>query len=263
MKLTDRRIRLHFNTSEQIECRKTHLQETIRQSKTAFYEAEGELPLSGAEFLYQQSRYIHKRWWILQGILLLILWALLELTADGFYVKKCMGIGAPMFAVLLLPELWKNRNTASIEIECTTYYSLRHVYAARIFLFSAADFLLLSFFFCAVILTGKMLPEEIMIHFFLPYTVTCCICFRTLYSRRAASEIFALLLCTLWCAVWIQIVLNERIYQSISSPAWFGMTITAALYLGYCIQRGQKNCIQVSYENEQEDNPLWNCKFLI
>lgn len=34
----------------------------------------GIMGISYAEFLYQQSRYIHKRWWVLQGLLLLLLY---------------------------------------------------------------------------------------------------------------------------------------------------------------------------------------------
>lgn len=44
------------------------LRETaIQASKTAFYESEANAPLSRLEFVYQQSRYIRKHWWILQA----------------------------------------------------------------------------------------------------------------------------------------------------------------------------------------------------
>ncbi len=36
------------------------------------------------------------------------------------------------------------------------------------------------------------------VHFFLPYAVTCCICFQCLYSKRIGSEIFAIGLLTLF-----------------------------------------------------------------
>ena len=108
--------------------------------------------LSRAEFLYQQSQYIRKRWWILQGGLLVLLWILLAVSESGVVVQKSMGVAAPLFAVLLLPELWKNRNAQATEIEGTAFYSLRQIYAARIFLFAMADFLLLFAFFAATVL---------------------------------------------------------------------------------------------------------------
>ena len=101
------------------------LQETIRLSKAAFYEMEAQGQLSRAEFIYQQSRYIRKCWWMLQAALLLILWFLLAISESGSVVRKCMGAAAPLFAILLLPELWKNRSTDATEIEGTAFYSDR------------------------------------------------------------------------------------------------------------------------------------------
>lgn len=230
-----------------------HLRETIQKSKAAFYENEAEGTLSKAEFLRQQSRYIHKRWWLLQGCVLLTLWFLLTLIKSSYYMQRCTGIAAPLFAVLLLPELWKSRSSNALEIECAAYYSLRQIYAARIFLFALVDFLLLCVFSLATVLTGKILWEELVIQFFLPYLVTCCICFRTLYSRYMGSEAFALFLCIVWCAIWTQLVLNEKIYEMISVSLWAAMLAVTVFYLGCCIHRGQKKCKELG-----EGKLLWN-----
>lgn len=253
MRVSDKEIGRYLKTYKDFSHRESGLQETIRKSKAAFSENEAESYLFGAEFVYQQSKYIRKRWWILQGSVLLLLWTFLEVTESSFCVRKSMGIGASMFAVLLLPELWKNRSAEAMEIEGAAFYSLQQVYAARIFLFAIVDFLFLCSFSMVTVLSGKMLIEEIIIQFFLPYAVTCCICFRTLYSRRVASETFALLLCIIWCGVWTQIVLNEKIYETISLPVWCAVFAAAVLYLGYCIYRGQKNCKEL-----WEANPLWS-----
>ncbi len=214
--------------------------ELIQKSKEAFGENEAEGMLSAAEFLYWQGRYVRKFWWFLQGGILLILWGLLRVSDSGFYTQRCMGAAAPLFAVLLLPELWKNRNGGSVEIECAAYYSLRQIYAARMLLFAIVDFLLLWGFSLAMVLKGRVFVSELAVHFFLPYLLTCCICFRTLYSRMA-SEALALVLCMVWCVVWNQLVLNEKVYAAISPAVWYAMLVTSALYLGYCIYKGQKN----------------------
>ncbi len=241
MKKSDARIRKYLSESvSRTESGRSCLQETIRLSKAAFYEMESRGQLSSAEFLYQQSQYIRKRWWILQGGLLMLLWILLAVSESGVVVQKSMGVAAPLFAVLLLPELWKNRNAQATEIEGTAFYSLRQIYAARIFLFAMADFLLLFAFFAATVLTGKMPPEEMLLQFFLPYSVTCCICFGTLYSRKMFSETFALLACSVWCILWIQAAANEKIYGMISVPAALAVTAAAVFYSGYCIFRGQE-----------------------
>lgn len=72
--------------------------------------------------------------------------------------------------------------------------------------------------------------------------MTCCICFKTLYSFRIDSEAFALFLCVAWSLVWLLILTDEKIYLAVTFPAWMAMLSVAAIYLGYCIWRGQKNC---------------------
>lgn len=242
MILSKRKIQTYLGPSTPIFYDKKKLQETIHQSKLAFCESEAQSILSYPEFLYQQSRYIRKHWWLLQGCILLLLWFLLDFIGSSFFLRKCMGAAAPFFAVLILPELWKNRSANALEIECTACYSLRQIYAVRILLFALVDLLLLGIFTLSTILTGKIPAEELAIHFFLPYLVTCCICFRTLYSPKITSEAFAVLLCMVWCVLWIQLLLQETIYNAISVPLWFVMTVITALYLFHCIRKGQRNC---------------------
>lgn len=230
-----------------------HLQETIEKSKAAFYETEVKSFLSHREFLCQQGRYIQKRWWMLQGLLLLSLWLLLDFSKAGPYAQKCMGAAAPLFAIFLLPELWKNRNLHATEIEGAAYFSLRQIYAARIFLFALVDAGLLGLFSLAAVLTGNVPIETLIGQFFLPYFVTCCICFRTFYHKRAVSDVFALLLCLVWCFVWIHFILDENLYDAVSLPIWMAATAASALYLGCCIYRGQKN-----FQKLWEEKTVWN-----
>lgn len=253
MKLSNHTLREYMGAKRQADYSEERLLEAIRQAKSAFYEGEADGTLSRMEFLYWQSRYIHKRWWVLQGCILLILWCMLKLSDSGFYIQRCMGIAAPLFAVMLLPELWKNRSSGALEVECSAYYSLRQVYSARIFLFAMVDIVLLCFFSMTAVLSGRILLREMIVQFFLPYIVTCCICFTTLYSRKAGSEAFAVLLCMLWCFIWIEFVLNEKVYEAVSFPVWCAMTAVSALYLGYCIYRGQHD-----YKKIWEVKSLWN-----
>lgn len=245
MRLSNSQLKKQLNAENQIIYTEKKLQETIEKSKTAFAESEAEAFISHAEFLYRQSKYIHKRWWILQGMILFLLWSILHLTKSSFYIQRCMGIAASLFAIFLLPELWKNRSANALEIEGASYYSLRQIYSARIFAFALVDFLLLCSFTVPVIITGKMLIEEIMIQFFLPYIVTCCICFQVLAINKIGSEVFSFFLCIAWCTVWTQIVLNGKIYKAVSLPVWSAMTIAAAFYLIYCVYKGLANCTKL------------------
>lgn len=67
-----------YTESVQKKCvRESAVLETIRGSEDAFIRQEDRL-LTYAEFLYQQARYIGKRWWILQGLVLASLLFLLN-----------------------------------------------------------------------------------------------------------------------------------------------------------------------------------------
>ncbi len=251
--LSDRQLRDFLRGGRQIVYREENLRQTIDRAKDAFAKREGAASLSALEFLYQQGQYIRRRWWALQAGVLFLLWGVLQLAEPNVYIQRCMGIAASLFAALLLPELWKNRNAGAMEVEGTTYYSLKQIYGARFFLCGLVDLLLLSGFSLAVVLTGKLLWEELLTQFLLPYVVACCICFRCLYSRLGGSEMFALFLCMAWTAIWVQIVLREEIYETVSLPVWLGLLAAAVFYLGYCLYRGQRECKKI-----WEGKALWN-----
>ena len=242
-----------FEPLPNIPCREEKIRQTIAAAREAFAGGEAREPLSPMAFLYQQSQYIQKRWWLIQALLLCAVWVILSESDCDLGIRRSLGLAAPLFVILILPELWKNRNAKATEIECTTYYSLRQVYAARLSLFAGVDVALLTVFFLRASLTARLTVWEILIQFLLPFNVTCCICFRCLYSRRAGSEAFSLLLCSVWTALWQGIVHNEALYQAISIPLWAGMLTVSLLYMGYTLCRGYQQ-----WQKIPEVKPLWN-----
>lgn len=216
------------------------LRQTIEVSKRAFLEAEQESRLSRLEFLYQQSRHIKKTWWLLQGALLgAVCLALCRLETD-FAVRRCLGLAGPLLAVLLLPELWKNRSSNALEVECTTVYSLRAIYSARLVLFAGVDLVLLSAFFAGASVLTRVTVWEMLMQFLLPFNVTCGICLGTLCSRRIRSQTLSLVLCLLWAAAWLAVMENEMIYDAISPPVWAAALGGSFCCLGYALLRGRR-----------------------
>lgn len=234
-------------------CREEHIQETIRLSREAFYSHELRHPLSHMEFLFWQSHYIRKHWWAMQALLLLLLWGVLKYTWGSLYIQRCTGSFASVFVLLALPELWKNRSRNALEVEGTTLYSLRQIYAARLLLFAMADLLLISLFFAVASFTVKMALQELIIQFFVPFQVTCCITFRSLYSRYVGSEALSLLLGLLWIAVWNLVIVDGGLYDAVSLPVWALLLAGTLVYLIYCICQVQKHCQKI-----WEESPLWN-----
>ena len=237
----------------EMKCDELKIQNTIAVSKEAFLIGESEETTSHLEFLYQQSKYIKKHWWAMQGLLLACVCFLLYGAETDYLIRRSLGLAAPLFVVLILPELWKNRSNDAMEVECTTFYTLRSIYSARLTLFAGVDVLLLSAFFMGASLVAKVTLWEMLIQFMLPFNVTCCICFRCLYSKVFNTEALSLLLCCFWIVLWTLVILNDAVYYKISIPMWVGLLTASFLYMGYTLCRGQK-----LWQNTLEVKPQWS-----
>lgn len=242
MRMWERSMKNCLEEKIRISWKEADIQKTVLRSKQAFYDSQAEQSLTKAEFLYQQGKYIKKRWWVLQGLLLLLLWMFLKYTESTYYIQRITGIVSPVFVLMIIPEIWKNKSVNAMEVECAAFYSIRQVYAARMVLFALADLILLSLFFLTVSCTVRIETEEFALQFFVPFNVACCICFRLLYSKRTDSEYLALLLCMVWIVVWGEVVLHETLYEALSGPVWAALLLLSGLYWGYSIRKGQKQC---------------------
>ncbi len=229
------------------------LNEMLRASRAAYRAHEARLPLRGWEFVLRQAGYIRKCWWLLQGAVLALLWLILRGGGSADYLRRCVGVLAPAFGMLALPELWKNRNCGALEVECAARFALRQVYAARLMLFGMVDLVWLSLFFTAASLGARVELEELIFQFLVPLNVTDCICFATLRARRFGSEGAALLLCGIWIAAWVLVVLDCGLYAAISTPAWCALLAVTALWMLRCAAALCKNCGE-----NWEARPLWN-----
>lgn len=242
-----------MNMNLDLHCEEAKIQQTIAASKSAFLAGEAETCVSYGEFLYQQSRFIRKHWWLLQGVLLLLVCLLLHSCESSLEVRRSLGVAAPLFVILLLPELWKNRSNDAMEVEGTTLYTLRQVYAARLTLFAGVDLLLLTVFFWGVTQFASVSAWELLIQFVLPGNVACCICLGSLYGGRHHCEALCILLCALWCGLWLAVVSNQQIYDAISLPLWAGMLTASFVYLASCAGRGQRTIFKI-----WEASASWN-----
>ena len=226
--------------------------ETIAVSKTAFLSVEAERNLSHLEFLAVQGRLVQKRWWFLQGLLLAFVCLFLCHMEADYMIRRALGLAGPLFVILILPELWKNRNFDAVEVECTTYYTIRSIYAARLTLFAGVDLLLLSAFFIAASVVAQVTLWEMVIQFVLPFNVTCCICFRTLYAKRIRSEALAMLLCILWTGFWAMLIMSNSVYSVISVPIWIAALAVSVLGMCGTLCQGKDK-----WQQTLEVKPLW------
>lgn len=245
-----------YRILEEPTAREEKIMETVRASQNAFFEREQEQQLSRWEFLWIQMKFIRKKWWALQALLLAGFWCVLQFNAgaeDSEVQRQILGIAATLFTILIIPEFWKNRSSRSMEIEEASFFSLRQVYAARMVLFAMADVLFISLFLGAASMSAEISFLEGLVQFLLPVSITACICFRILCSKRAFGEGAAMVFCLLWNGVWSAIILNQTVYQAIRVPVWMGLLGVSVFYLFLCARR------LLSLENNNwEEDPIWN-----
>lgn len=151
--------------------------EIIRKSMEAYCLTEQERFLTYWEFLWAQLRLIRKRWWLFQILLLILLWAVLPSVQVEQLEQRILGVVSSLFIILIIPELWKNQTYQSMEIEATSYYSLRQIYAARMLLFGIVDIVLITFFCTSAAIRMDILFLQLLVQFLFPMTVTTAICF--------------------------------------------------------------------------------------
>lgn len=235
---------MNYKKLMQVRPQEVKIEETVKRAAQAFYATEQEEILSYHEFLWIQFKGIRKRWWLLQALSLLILWTVLFSSPKEleFYAQRSMGIIAPLFVIFIIPELWKTKSNQCIEIETAAYYSIRQIYSARILLFGVVDVALITVFCGAASTMLCFALTELLIQFLFPMTVTACICFKILCSKRTSGEAAAVIWSVAWSSLWMLIILNESIYEQIVFPVWTVLFGLALLLLGATIYHTWKNC---------------------
>lgn len=224
------------------------IKEIIRKSIDVYCLAEQERLLTYWEFLWTQLRLIRKMWWFFQLLLLAALWGLPSFQG-GQPTQRYMGVGAALFIILIIPELWKSQTYQSMEIETVSYYSLRQIYSARMLLFGIVDIILITFFCCLSFATLNVTLLQILVQFIFPMVVTAGICFGMLCSKRPFSETVAIMMCIGWSGIWLLIVSNEKIYAVITYPLWFVLLGIALLFAAFTIYRTLICCEDYWEEN--------------
>lgn len=234
----------------EIEIRETHIVRTIEAAKKSFFAEEQKATLSYRSFLYVQFQLIQKRWWLFQILLLVAFGILLPQLDTMLYIRRSMGVIASLFVILVVPELWKNRSSCSMEIEGATYYSLRQIYAARLLLFGSMDVWILTIFGGIVTISLQISIAELLIQFLFPMVVTAGICFCVLCNKHLLGESVVIGLCVLWSAVWWFLLLDEAVYEAINLPLWILLFGIAVVIVGFLVHRTVSTCERIWEVNE-------------
>lgn len=233
--------------------KKNHMQETIEISKQAFYAGLEKREGTWAEFLAGQLRFIRKRWWFFQFLVLLFLWGAMYFGNVELVLRREAAALMPIFGILTIPELWRNRHYHSIEVENAACFTMRQIYAARMTMFALIDLLLLTLFFSVTTWTVHLALLDMIKQFMIPLNVTACICLGTLSCRRFQSEYVAVGFCLVWAGIWYRIVCSETLYPFVSTAVWIGLlflTLGGIFLAGRQLMKTSRECL--------EERLLWN-----
>ena len=111
----------------------------VEAARQAFYIGQSQRSISYFDFLLTQMRTIQKRWWLMQAALLTALWCIVSQSSGIPETRRLIDAIVPLFTIAAAPELWKNLRIGSMEIEGTSYFTLREIYSARLTLFEPAE----------------------------------------------------------------------------------------------------------------------------
>ncbi len=220
----------HWKEALSIVPREEMICKTIQVSQDCYLQQTQDLLLRYWEFLWSQLHYTRKRWWAFQAGLLLLAWQSIPLMETIHNRVRGMGVIGCLFVVLMIPELWRNRENDATQVEAACLYSLRQIYAARITLFGMVDVALLSLFTLSLERMGFTVVEVVS-QFLLPVTVTACICFSLLCGKRNWTEAGSLAACLIFGGGWWFLLMNEKLYVSIVPAVWVGVFFLALMFL--------------------------------
>ena len=236
-----------FDTLPTTQPREEAVQATVRAATQAFRQREASRPLSQLEFLRQQAQFLHKRWWLLQGAVLVLLWWLLQSAGTAYEVQRAMGtLAGPARDVekpvqrrlgnrvhrLLLPAANLRRPDGSV---WSGGPGSAHPVLLRRPAGRAGHPAGPHHQFSAPVPGHRLYLSSHPV----PPADTVC------YA--------ALPLCLAWTAVWVLLILSDQVYRMISLPMWLGMLLLATVYFLYAIRKLQNTC-----ETIWEVSPVWH-----
>ena len=202
---------------------KDAVEDTVLKAKEIMIAKEKRNRMDFAEFLIVQMKMMRKKWWLLQGLLLLLACGWLSASGDADYIYQGLSIFATLFVILIIPELWKNMECKSMEIEASAFFDLRKVYAAKLIAFGLVDTIFITFFCIITTQLQNILFIDMLKQFVFPVIIAATICMTVFSCRNPFNELVTMIICIVANLIWMAITFNEMIYSKITPLIWMGV----------------------------------------
>ena len=216
---------------------KNAIDNTVFKATELIIEKEQISRINFAEFLIFQMKIMRKRWWILQGTLLLFACQWLYISGDANYIYRGMSIFATLFVILIIPELWGNMKFKSMEIEEASLFDLRKVYAAKLIAFGVVDTIFLTFFCTTATQFQNILFVDILKQFVFPVMIAATICMMAFSCSKPFNELATMIICIVANSIWMAVALSETIYSKITPLIWIGLFAVCISLIIYNVRK--------------------------
>lgn len=195
----------------------------VLAAKDSFMIGEKKKKLSFAGFVIVQIQLMQKRWWMLQCVLLFLAGEWLRVSGDVSYIHRGFSIVGALFVIFIIPELWKNNKNGSVEIEESSLFSLRKVYAAKLIAFGLVDTLMLTVFCILTVQMNDIIFADLLKQLIFPVMIAAAICLTAFSHGGFFNEIAVIMVCLGANSIWMLVAVNETVYSQITPLIWAGL----------------------------------------
>lgn len=207
----------------------------VQTAKEVFLISEKKKKLSFAGFVMMQIQIMQKRWWMLQGVLLLLAGEWIRVSGDVSYVHRGFSIVAALFVIFIVPELWKNKENRSVEVEEASFFDLRRVYAAKLIAFGSVDTFFLTVFCIMTVRIHDVVFSDLLKQFIFPVMIAAAICLMAFSHTGIFNEVTIMLICLGANIIWMLVAVNETVYSHITPLIWAGLFGICICLIVYCL----------------------------
>lgn len=217
------------------------LKDTIEKSKIIYKNSKKNKLISNTEFLLLQVKYINKKLWLSQ-LIIVFLFSVLLLNDTSENISQVSSIyfslAIPLLVICAIPEIYRNIQHESFEIESCSYFSLKKVYLSKLLIIGMVD---LIFATIIISLTSKAtgLPfYQLIIYFLVPFNSTCCICFTSMSNlEKKSSYLNCISIGLIWTVILYSLSKYTYIYEILQNRIWIVLIIMSMFYMAFIIKK--------------------------
>ena len=217
------------------------LKNTIEKSKLIYKDSKKYKVISNTEFLLLQIKYINKKLWLSQ-LVIVFLFSVLLLNDTSENISQVSSIyfslAIPLLVISAIPEIYRSIQYGLFEIESCSYFSLKKVYLSKLLIIGMAD---LVFATIIILLTSKttgLAFYQLIIYFLVPFNSTCCICFTSMSNlEKKSSYLNCISIGLIWTVILFSLSKYTYIYEILQNRIWIVLIIMSMFYMAFIINK--------------------------